>query len=344
MSKRDYYEILGVKKDASPDDIKKAYRKLAKEHHPDKGGDEQMFKEISEAYENLSDSQKRANYDSFGHNGQQRQGNPFSGFRNPFSGFGGFDDSNNVRVGPDMSLTIKLTLEEIFSGTKKTYKYNRKTKCNTCDGHGGTDIKNCTVCNGSGKIINEIRTPMGFIHQVMSCHNCEGIGKKYTTQCDTCKGQGVVDTTETVDVNIPSGVLEGMTFVMEGKGHAVKEGIEGDLHIRIHELPHKTYIRSGSDLKMNLKLTYPQLILGDKVDIDTIEGGKIRISIPEYSDVGSNLRIPFKGITTYGKDGRGDILITLGVEIPKNIDDETKELIINLKEKLKKNVESKETN
>ena len=131
---------------------------------------------------------------------------------------------------------------------------------------------------------------------------------------------------------------------MQGKGHGIKNGIEGDLHIRVHELPHKTYIRSGSDLKMNLKLTYPQLILGDKVDIDTIEGGKIRISIPEYSDVGSNLRIPYKGVTTYGKDGRGDILITLGVEIPKNIDDETKELIINLKEKLKKTVESEKTN
>ncbi len=346
MSKRDYYEVLGLKKGATADEIKKAYRKLAKEHHPDKGGSEDKFKEISEAYDTLSDSDKKNNYDRFGHSKGGQQGDPFGGFRNPFRGgfAGGFSGGPQSRVGNDMSLLIKLTLEEIYTGTKKTYKYNRKTKCGTCNGHGGEDVVDCGVCGGSGHVVHVFNTPMGHIQQVTTCDACGGLGNSYTKQCKTCVGHGVVDTTETVEVDIPSGVIEGMTFVMAGKGHGVKGGSEGDLHIKIHELQHKIYTRSGSDLKMNLKLSYPQLILGDKVEIETIDGAKIRISIPEYSDVGSNLRIPFKGIKTYGKDGRGDVLITLGVDIPKTLDDETKSLIIDLKEKLTKNVATEQSN
>lgn len=350
MSKRDYYEILAINKNASQDEIKKAYRKLAKEYHPDKGGDEQKFKEISEAYEVLSDNEKKANYDRFGHsNPNQRQGNPFSGFRNPFGGgfgggFGGFTNEPQIRTGPDMSVLIKLTLEEIFTGVKKTYKYNRKVKCNTCNGHGGEDTKQCNNCGGSGRAINIIETPIGVIQQVTTCHVCNGMGQTYTKQCNTCNGDGVVDKLETIEVDIPSGVSEGMSFVMEGKGSGIKGGVEGDLYVKIHELQHKQYIRSGSDLKMTLKLSYPQLILGDKVEIETIDGSKIRISIPEHSDVGSNLRIPFKGIKTYGKEGRGDVLITLSIHIPKIIDDDTKSLIIDLKEKLEKNIETEKIN
>lgn len=340
MSKRDYYDVLGIKKGASSDEIKKAYRKLAKEHHPDKGGDEQKFKEISEAYEILSDNDKKANYDRFGHSNPRQGFDPFAGFRNPFGG--GFEQQ--TRVGSDMSLLIKLSLEEIFTGVKKTYRYTRKTKCGSCDGHGGEDIKDCGVCGGSGRMVNVMRTPMGIIQQMTTCNACEGLGQTYTKQCNTCHGGGVVDSKEEVEVEIPAGVFEGMTFVMQGKGHGIKSGIEGDLHIKIHELKHDIFTRSGSDLKMNLKLSYPQLILGDKVDITTIEGSKIRITIPEHSDVGSNLRIPFKGVTTYGKDGRGDILITLGIDIPKKLDDDTKALIIDLKEKLNKNVETEKTN
>lgn len=345
MSKRDYYAVLGLKKGATADEIKKAYRKLAKEHHPDKGGSEDKFKEVSEAYDTLSDSDKKNNYDRFGHSNGGQQGNPFGGFRNPFRGnTGGFAGTPQTRVGNDMSLLVKLTLEEIFTGTKKTYKYNRKTKCGTCKGHGGEDVVDCGVCGGSGHVVNVYNTPMGHIQQVTTCNACGGLGNSYTKQCKTCSGHGLVDTTENVEVDIPAGVLEGMTFVMSGKGNGVKGGNEGDLHIKIHEVPHKTYTRSGSDLKMNLKLSYPQLVLGDKIEIETIEGTKIRISIPEYSDIGSNLRIPYKGIKTYGKDGRGDLLITLGVDIPKTIDDDTKSLIIDLKEKLTKNVATQQSN
>jgi len=341
MSKRDYYEVLGLKKGASDNEIKKSYRKLAKEHHPDKGGDENKFKEISEAYNTLSDSDKKNKYDRFGHSDGHQQGDPFAGFRNPFRGFN--TQPQNI-VGADMSLVVKLTLEEIFNGVKKTYKYSRKAKCGTCNGHGGEDVVDCPVCNGSGHIINIYNTPMGHIQQVTTCTACNGIGNSYTKECKTCSGHGLIDKTENIEVDIPAGVMEGMTFMMSEKGHGIKGGVEGNLHIKIHEAPHKTYTRSGSDLKMTLKLSYPQLILGDKVEIETIEGSKIRINIPEYSDIGNNLRIPYKGIKTYGKDGRGDMLITLGIEIPNKLDDDTKALIIDLKEKLDKNVATQQTN
>ena len=340
MSKRDYYEVLGLKKGASSDEIKKAYRKLAKELHPDMNlGDkstEEKFKEVSEAYEHLSDDDKKAKYDRFGHNSN---GGGFSN-RNMddiYEQFGhmfGRQQQRQQRAGQNMSLVVKLTLEEIYTGIKKTYKYNRNTGCGDCDGHGGTDLHDCSVCGGSGMVAQVYQTPMGHVQQIVPCNACGQTGKKYTNECNTCKGSGVKSINETVEVDIPAGVVDGMTFVMSGKGHGIKSGIEGDLHIRIMELPHKIYTRNGSDLKMTLKLSYPQLILGDKVEIETIEGGKIRMSIPEYSDVGSTLKVPFKGTKLFGKDSRGDIIVNLGIEIPKSLTDDQKEAVINLKEKM----------
>ena len=338
MSKRDYYEVLGLKKGASNDEIKKAYRKLAKELHPDMNlegkNTEEQFKEVSEAYEHLSDSDKKAKYDRFGHSSNGGGGGFGRDMYEQFHQHFGQQFSQNSRVGSNMSLVVKLTLEEIYLGVKKTYKYNRKTSCGDCDGHGGTDIHNCGVCGGSGMVAQVYKTPMGHVQQIVPCNACNSTGKKYTKECNTCKGSGVKSIEETVDVEIPAGVVDGMTFVMSGKGHGIKSGTEGDLHIRIMELPHKTYVRSGADLKMNLKLSYPQLILGDKVEIETIEGGKIRISIPEYSDVGSTLKVPFKGTKLFGKDSRGDIIVNLGIEIPKSLSDDQKEAVINLKEKM----------
>jgi molecular chaperone DnaJ len=175
---------------------------------------------------------------------------------------------------------------------------------------------------------------MGTFQTTHPCPSCESTGTKYKTECGTCKGSGLTSKTEALEVDVPAGVQDGMTFVMQGKGQGIKSGVNGDLHIRVIELPHKVFTRVGADLKMNLKLSYPQLVLGDKIEIETIEGNKIRMNVPEYSDVGSNLRVPFKGTRLYGKDNRGDLIVTLGVEIPNDIDDETKEIIINLKEKL----------
>lgn len=329
MAKRDYYEVLGLNKSATADEIKKSYRKLAKELHPDKNNGskdaEDKFKEVSEAYETLSDKDKKENYDRFGHNGS-RMGQQSRYQRTNFT--------KPQRMGESMQLLVKLTLEDVYSGVKKTYKYKRNDKCGSCNGIGGHNSHDCGDCGGSGIILQTFNTPFGQISQPIPCHTCEGIGLTYVEQCTVCHGSGVKATEETIEVEIPSGVVEDMVFVMSGKGHGVKGGDNGDLHIKIHELPHSRYLRSGNDLKMTLKLQYPNLILGGKVDIDTIDGGKIRINVPEYSDVGSQLRIQNKGLKGFNNETRGDVLITLGVDIPKTLDDDTKALIIDLKEKL----------
>ena len=337
MSKKDYYEVLGLTKGVSQDEIKKAYRKLAKELHPDKGGDEDKFKEVSEAYEVLSNDDKKAKYDRFGHNSDNR-GNPDDMFRGFHDVFGRHFNQGHkqVRVGETLSLTVKLTLEEIFSGVNKNYNYNRNVSCTDCEGHGGTDPYDCPSCNGSGMVTSLTRTPMGVFQTTQPCPACDATGTKHRTPCNTCSGSGLTNIKETVELTVPAGIQNGMTFVMQGKGQGIKSGDNGDLHIKIIELPHKVFTRAGADLKMNLKLNYPQLVLGDKVEIDTIEGNKIRMSVPEYSDVGTNLRVPFKGVTVYGKDGRGDLIVTLSIEIPKKLGDDAKEAVINLKEKLAK--------
>jgi molecular chaperone DnaJ len=342
MNKKDYYEVLGLKKGASASEIKKAFRTLAKELHPDKGGDENAFKEVNEAYEVLSDTDKKRKYDQFGHEDSRGGGQDpfgFAGFRNGFNGFGGYHNQQPAeRFGDNMNLLIKLTLEEIYTGIKKTYKYSRNGSCTACDGHGGTDIDNCGTCNGTGMHTRILQTPIGMMQQSMQCPTCSGLGKTYKVQCGVCNGHGTKTTEETIEVDIPSGVAEGMTFVMSQKGQAIKGGKCGDLHINVQEIKHKQYQRSGNDLKLNLKVNYPLLILGGKVEVETIDGGKIRVSVPEYSDVGGHLRIQGKGMKFYNQDKRGDIHITLGVDVPKDLDDDTKSLLIDLKEKLEKNV------
>lgn len=325
MSKKDYYEVLGVKKDASDEDIKKAYRQKAKEHHPDKNPNnkeaEEKFKELSEAYEHLSDPDKRSKYDMFGHAIPRRPQRHEYRHQRP------------IRKGANKTLTIKLTLEEIYTGVKKRFKYKRNDICDPCKGNGGSDMKPCGVCGGSGFVSQILQTPIGNFQQTFTCQSCHGEGEMYTHVCEKCNGNGTKIAEETIDVEIPSGIQEGMTFLMELRGDYIKKGVHGDLMIAIMELPHKTFIRNGNTLKMNLKLTYPQLVLGDKVEIDTIEGGKIRIKIPEYSNAGSNLRIPNKGLKTFNKeDERGDLIVVLDIDIPSNISEEERSIIEKLKE------------
>lgn len=334
-NKEDYYKVLGIEKGATDSDIKKAYRKMAKQYHPDKNPDnkeaEDKFKEVSEAYEVLSDTDRKAKYDRFGHN-EQRGG--FDDMSAHFHDFFNRQHQRPQKVGQTLSLIIKLTLEEMFNGVTKKYQYNRHVACDDCDGHGGTEPYTCHVCHGSGVITQIFQTPIGHVQQSIPCHACEQSGRQFKHTCKTCNGSGVKYVNETVNVEIPHGVYDGLTFLMGGKGEGVKSGNNGDLQIRLMELAHDKFIRNGNDIKLNLKLTFPQLVLGDKVEIDTIEGGKIRITVPEYSDVGRDLKIPFKGFSIFGKEGRGDMVITLGIDIPKNVDDDTKSIIIDLKEKL----------
>lgn len=337
MKKRDYYEVLGVDKKASANEIKKAYRKLAKELHPDVNPNnkeaEDKFKEVSEAYEHLSDTNKKAEYDRFGHTDGQGQGR--RGHMSAEDIFGGFAHFNRpVKKGQTLKINVKLTLEEVFTGAKKQYKYTRDVKCNDCDGHGGHDVHDCNVCGGQGHVVKMFRTPIGHIQQAMECHACHGNGTAYDTECKTCYGLGTKKGEEIAELEFPSGVEDGMGVAISGKGNAIKSGHYGDLHCTITVLPHKTFVRNGNDIRLKLKLTYPQLVLGDKVEIETIDGPKIRISIHEFSESESTLKINGKGLRLLDSEKRGDMLVTLGIFVPKSIDDETKELLTKLKEKM----------
>jgi molecular chaperone DnaJ len=334
MSKRDYYEVLGLTKTATPDEIKKAYRKKALEHHPDKGGDETVFKEIAEAYEVLSDKEKRANYDRFGFE-KPRQApsqNPFDRFSDLFSqhGFGGFAQRQQ-RKGSDLNLTLSLTLEEFFNGVTKKIKYKRKITCNSCTGNGGSNSKTCTTCGGSGFVTQVINTPFGTIGNRMQCNVCLGEGYTYENICKTCSGEGVIDGDEILDVVIPAGLMENTQMMSNGRGNAIKNGSAGNLIITIVEAKHTHFVRTGNDLKYNLKLKYPQMVLGDKVEIPTIDGNKIRIQIPEYSKVGDILKIPTRGMKIMNSDNCGDMLIYLEIDIPKQISSEERKIIEDLK-------------
>jgi molecular chaperone DnaJ len=328
MSKRDYYEVLGLKKDASEAEIKKAYRNLAKEFHPDKNPDneaaKELFQEIQQAYETLSDKDKRARYDQFGHNANQfgrQQSTAAYNYQKP------------VRYGSNVKINVNLTLEEIFSGTSKKYKFKREAKCHTCHGHGGTDLSDCSTCHGNGVVLHIMQTPFGQIRHAGVCPECEGLGQKYTKGCSDCKESGLERTEETIDLDVPHGIEDGTEFVFRGAGNAVKGGEYGDLIIKVIEANHKVFKRtSAGDLQMNLKLTYPQLVLGDKVDIETIDGGKIRITIPEHSDVGTNLRVQSKGMKPYKSETRGDLIVTLGISIPKQIGETAKGMLEKLKD------------
>ena len=321
MNKKNYYEILGIDKNASEAEIKKAYRNKAKEFHPDvnQGNPdaEANLKEVSEAYEVLSDANKKRNYDNGG-----------SSFRTHFR------RQAPVRVGEDLAIVLKLTLEEIYSGLKQTHTFKRTKSCETCNGVGGTEVKTCGHCGGNGSVLRTISTPIGQFQQEIECANCGGVGTTFDVACGTCSGSGVNTVDETIDVDIPHGVFNGVSFLMHGVGNAVRGGVNGNLIIKIVEKEHKVFTRNGDDLLMNLKLSYPQLVLGDKVELDTIDGSKIRITVPEYSGVGNKLKIQNKGIKTFKKESRGDLIINLSVDIPNKIDDETKELLIKLKEKL----------
>lgn len=339
MAKKDYYEVLGLDKNATDSEIKKAYRKLAMEFHPDKNPNnteaEERFKEIAEAYEVLSDSDKKQRYDRYGHQGHQgvSMDDIMSQFEQQF-GFSFRNHSqNNRRIfkGDDLRLNVKLTLEEMFTGVNKKFKYNRKVSCNDCSGHGGNGTTVCHVCHGSGRVVEITQTPLGIMQSQSICNNCMGGGTSYETQCNTCHGEGTITKEELVSVDIPSGISDGNGIQMNGYGHAIKNGINGHLIIQITQKKHDDFIRTNDDLVYKLKLQYPSLVLGDKINIPTIDGNEIRVTIPEHCDVGTNLRVAGKGMKNIDTGNRGDLIIEVGLNIPKIITEEERELLEKLK-------------
>lgn len=361
MTKRDYYEILGVEKNASAEDIKKAFRKLALKYHPDKNpGDksaEEKFKEVAEAYNVLRDPDKRQKYDQYGHAGVDGSGgfggagmsmdDIFSQFGDLFEGFGfggGFSSfggrssrrSQPVFRGRDQRLRVELTLKEIVNGTSKKFKVKTDVICPHCHGSGSNDgqIDTCPNCNGSGVEIRQQRTILGVMQTQTTCSNCHGEGKIIKNKCRHCNGEGIVPGENIVDINFPAGLEDGMMLQLEGKGGAGRHnGVPGDLHIIVKEVPDEQFIRQGTNIIYNLILTLPQAILGGPVEVPTIDG-RAKINIAPGTQPGTTLRLKGKGIPeTQGfRHGKGDEIVNVSVYIPEELSSSAKSMLNNIKD------------
>jgi len=359
MAKKDYYEVLGVSKTATTDELKKAYRKLAMQYHPDRNPDdkdaEQKFKEAAEAYEVLNDADKRAKYDRFGHQGM-RGGQDFHGFNNAndifshfsdiFGGgsFGGgsiFDDifggSSQGRrqrstgtPGQDLKVTLKLTLEEIAAGTTKKVKLKKHIRCSTCNGTGAKDAgshKICPVCSGAGEVKQVSRSMFGQFVNIAPCTNCSGTGKVITSPCNTCKGEGRVNEESTIKINIPAGVSDNSYLTMRGEGNAGKNGgPAGDVIAIFRELPHEYFIRSDDNIIYELSISYPEAVLGTEVEIPTLTG-RAKLKIEAGTESGKFLKMREKGIQHLNRHGAGDQLVKINIHVPSKVTSKEKELL-----------------
>ncbi|GAA4403905.1 molecular chaperone DnaJ [Nibrella viscosa] len=360
-TKRDYYEILGVDKNASPEDLKKAYRKMAIKYHPDKNPDdptaEENFKEAAEAYDVLSDPQKKARYDQFGHAGVNGnggyggygQGGPsmediFSQFGDIFgddSPFGSFfgrggagGQRQRVRRGSDLRIKLKLTLQEVANGVEKKIKVKRHVACNTCGGNGsknGTAVQTCQTCNGSGQVRKVVNTMLGQMVSTNTCPTCNGDGKIVTERCDTCFGEGRVLQEDVIPIKIPAGVAEGIQLSVGGKGNVPpRGGVAGDLLIVIEEEEDGELKRDGSNVIYDLYVNFVDAALGTSVEVPTIDG-KARITLEPGIQSGKILRLKGKGIKDLNGYGRGDELIHVNVWTPKQVSSEERSILERLR-------------
>jgi molecular chaperone DnaJ len=338
MSK-DYYKILEVDRGATADEIKKSYRKMAMKYHPDKNpGDsaaEEKFKECAEAFDVLSDPQKKQEYDTYGSVGGN-QGNPFSGFgmNDIFSRFGDFfgfgGQSQQVRKGNDLRVKVQLTLDDIIKGVDKKIKYIRQVKCGTCDGIGGKDLTNCGMCQGSGQRRIVQNTPFGTIQQVVTCNSCGGSGQIVRTSCSNCRSQGTVPKEEVIDIQIPKGVSSGNILNMTQYGNWIKNGVPGDLHVLIEELPDNNFKRENNNIVYDQTISVIDAILGKEISLQTPHG-EIKFSINPGTNHGKVLRIKSKGIPDLNNGILGDLLIRMNIRIPQSVTEEEKDVLINLK-------------
>lgn len=357
MAKRDYYEILDVQKSASADDIKKAYRKKAIQYHPDKNpGDkvaEEKFKEAAEAYEVLSDNDKKARYDRFGHAGMGGAANGgghyggsmnmddiFDHFGDIFGdafGFGGRSrgggGQRTVHRGTNIRIKVKLTLEEIASGVTKKIKVNKYVACDTCKGSGAKNgnYKTCSTCNGAGRIVRVQDTFLGRMQTQQTCPSCGGEGKTISDKCNKCHGDGVVRSEEVIEIKIPAGVAEGMQLNVQGKGNAgPRNGMPGDLLVVIEEQEHDHFVRDGENLYYNLNVNIADAALGAEVEVPTISG-KAKIKIAPGTQSGKVLKLKGKGLPSVQGYQTGDLLVTVYVWTPQNLSKEDKQLLEKLR-------------
>jgi len=359
MEKRDYYEVLGVSKEATKEEIKKAYRKQALKYHPDKNpGDkkaEENFKEAASAYEILSNDEKRARYDRYGHAGVGGAGNGFGGagmtmedifssfgdiFGDAFGGFGGFGGSRRsggrrINKGSNLRVKVKLSLQEISAGAEKKIKVSKYATCSSCNGSGAADqnsLITCTTCRGSGHVTRVTNTLLGQMQTASVCPSCNGEGKTITKKCTTCYGEGIVQKEDIININLPAGVAKGMQMNVEGKGNAARRGgINGDLLVVIDEEEHPDLIREGNDLIYNLFISIPDSILGSHVEVPTVDNN-VKIKIEPGTQPGKILRLRGKGLPEVNGYGRGDLLVNVNVWIPKNLTREEMKTIEKMKD------------
>lgn len=345
MAKRDYYEVLGVQKSATKDEIKKAYRKLSKQYHPDinkEEGADEKFKEISEAYEVLSDESKKARYDQFGHAGMG-QGAGFGGAGDFNGGFGGFEDifssffgggarrnPNAPRQGDDLQYQMNISFEEAVFGTDKDIVLKKEVTCETCEGTGaepGTDVHTCENCHGRGTEQVEQNTPFGRVRTERPCHVCGGKGKTFDERCHTCHGSGRMVKDVTINVKVPAGVDNGQQLRVAGHGEpGINGGPAGDLYVVFRVQPHEYFERDGDDIFYQLNLTFAQAALGDEIEIPTLDG-KVRLTIPAGTQTGKRFRLKDKGIENVHGYGRGDQYVTATLVTPTKLSERQAELL-----------------
>lgn len=360
MAKRDYYEVLGVGKQATDDEIKKAYRKIAIKYHPDRNPGnkeaEEKFKEAAEAYSVLSDKQKRQQYDQFGFDGPN-MGGGFEGFggaggfsmddifsmfgdvfggRGGFSGFGGFGGGGAQRAqyrGSDLRLKVRLSLQEVATGVTKKFKVKKDVVCQHCHGSGaqaGSSATTCPTCNGNGYTVKTVRSILGMMQTQSECPTCHGEGKVIKNKCPHCAGTGIVKGEEVVEINIPAGVAEGMVVNVPGKGNAAPHnGVNGNIQVFIEEEPNDTFIRDNQDIIYNLLLDFPTAALGGEVEIPTIDGKKVRVKIEAGTQPGKTLRLRGKGLPAvqgYG-NGQGDLVVNISVYVPKTLEHHERQML-----------------
>ena len=366
---RDYYDILGVSKSATEDELKKAYRKLAVKYHPDKNPDnkeaEEKFKEAAEAYSVLSDPEKKQRYDQYGHDGLKQNGfggggfsgqgmsmdDIFSQFGNIFGdafgggGFGSFFGGNTQRRatnrGADMRVNLRLSLEEIYSGSKKQIKIKRFESCSTCHGEGGTGKHTCPVCHGTGKVRERVNSFFGQMISEKVCYQCQGQGTVVDTPCSSCGGEGRIKQDASVTIDIPAGVQDGNYMTLSGEGNSGKRGGgTGDLIVIFKEKPHDIFTRSGNDIVISCVITWPQAVMGDEIEVPTLSG-KVSFKINSGTEHGKIYRLRGKGLPVLHGHRHGDQLIQIKIETPQHIDKNEKNLIKELYQLYSKKKNSK---
>lgn len=350
---KDYYKILGLEKGASKDEVKKAFRKLAGQYHPDKKtGDEAKFKEISEAYAVLGDDKKKAEYDTYGHAYQNAGGGPTGGFNwQDFAqaqgdgqnfefdlndifenfGFGGFGGGRQQARGRDISIDIELNFEEAIFGLKRTVLLTKNNTCKTCEGSGakaGTDMKTCESCNGKGKVREVRQSVMGSFQTVRECQACDGRGQVPKEKCPVCAGAGIKREQEEISIEIPAGIQNGEMIRMTGRGEAISNGVPGDLYVKIHVRPHATVKRDGANLISELHVKLSDALLGETYKVTTLDGA-VDIKIPAGITHGELLRIKGKGVPVGGR--RGDFMVKVKIDMPQKLSKRARQVLEELR-------------